>query len=328
MDQLQEADLTNPPSQATVYRWCKQFADGTRTSLSDLERSGRPRTSVTPEHIAAVAESIEKEPKQSLRSIAEEIGISKNSVRQILVDSLGMRKVCSVWVPHELSEKNRRDRISCARELIKFMDEHSVEECLKFWAVEDETWILHKDLKSKQENMAWLHPSTPKPRVVRSKLTNEKVLLILAFTGDGKCYMEYVAPGEKITSERYVEFMHKLGENWRKLRSSPTKLRDLWWQHDNARPHAAANTANFLRRRNVFLIHQSPYSPDFNFCDRWLFRDLKKHLRQKTYQDGDEICEEALQWFRKLEKDRFVREIQALKRHCELVISANGEYVV
>ena len=42
-------------------------------------------------------------------------------------------------------------------------------------------------------------------------------MLILVFTGDGKCYMEYVAPGEKITSERYVKFMHKLEENWRKF---------------------------------------------------------------------------------------------------------------
>ena len=55
----------------------------------------------------------------------------------MLVDFLSKRKIYSVWVPHKLSQKNKR--VSCARELIKFMDEHSVEEYLKFWAVEDET---------------------------------------------------------------------------------------------------------------------------------------------------------------------------------------------
>ena len=37
----------------------------------------------------------------------------------------------------------------------------NIEEYLTFRAIDDETWILHKDSKSEQRNMAWLHPSTP-----------------------------------------------------------------------------------------------------------------------------------------------------------------------
>lgn len=215
MNQLQEAQLTNPQSQATVYRWCKQFADRTRTSLLDLERSG-PLSFLY--QFRSILPSLQSWLRKSLSNLCD-LQQKRLGSAKTLLDSLGMRKVYSVSVLHELSMKNKRDRVSCEMELIKFMDEHSVEECLKFWAVEDKTWILHQYLKSKQDNIAWFHPSTPKPRVVRPKLSNEKVILILAFMGGGNCYIRYVAPEEKITSERYVKFMHKHRENWRKLRS-------------------------------------------------------------------------------------------------------------
>ena len=66
-----------------------------------------------------------------------------------------------------------------------------------------------------------------------------------------------------MTSERYVAFIKVTGEKWRTLRSSPMRLKELWWQHDNARPHVAATTKSFLERREVTVIKQSPFSPDF-----------------------------------------------------------------
>ncbi|CAK1591638.1 unnamed protein product [Parnassius mnemosyne] len=41
------------PSQTTIYRWHAEFRRG-RVSLSTVSSSGRPRTAVTPENIAAV----------------------------------------------------------------------------------------------------------------------------------------------------------------------------------------------------------------------------------------------------------------------------------
>ncbi|QQP53569.1 Hypothetical protein FKW44_006089 [Caligus rogercresseyi] len=49
---------------------------------------------------------------------------------------------------------------------------------------------------------------------------------------------------------------------------------------DNARPHTATDTKEFLTRRDVEPAKQSPYSPDLNLCDRFLFRKLKHLLRE------------------------------------------------
>ncbi|QQP32993.1 Uncharacterized protein FKW44_024202, partial [Caligus rogercresseyi] len=67
-------------------------------------------------------------------------------------------------------------------------------------------------------------------------------------------------------------------DDWEAL-SQPEKGQDpaedclLMW--DNARPHTDTDTREFLTRRDVEPVKQSPYSPDLNLCDRFLFRKLK-----------------------------------------------------
>jgi hypothetical protein len=169
-----------------------------------------------------------------------------------------------------------------------------MDDCLKYWAVEDESWVLQHGLKTKQENRAWLHPSAKRPRVVRPMMTNKKCMLIWVFTGDGKIFIDYCKPGQTLNSESYVEFIRQTGENWRKLRSSSTKLQQLWWQHDNARCHTSRSTTEFLTRRKVRIVKQAAYSPDLNMCDRWVFRNLKKHLRTMDFQSAEEIVSASL----------------------------------
>ena len=112
------------------------------------------------------------------------------------------------------------------------------------------------------------------------------------------------------------------------LRSSPTKLSELWWQQDNARPHTAADTTAFLKRRGVTVVRQAPYSPDLNACDKWLFKYFKKHSRKMKFTAGDEIRDEALRCFRQIPRSRFEEELDRLNLHCKAVIQSNGNYIV
>lgn len=223
-EQLQEAHIPGIPSRATVFRWCHDFTDGTRTSLHDQPKSGRPSTSMTEDNIRTIQQSIAADPRQSLRVLAEALGCGKDSVRKILTEQLGLKKLCSVWVPHVLSEANKKDRVECVR----LMDRNSMEDCLRYWATEDETWVLFHGLPTKEENRAWLPPNASRPRVVLPKLTNQKTMLLLSFTGDGKCNVHAIRPGETVTAERYIQFVHDAGEKWRTLRSAPTRLTQLW----------------------------------------------------------------------------------------------------
>ena len=324
--QLLETGL-DIPSKTTVFEWCKRFSEG-RKSFHDDYRVGRPVAAVTPANIAVIQEVVCNEPRTSLRALADHTGLSKDTVRLILTKELHLRKVCSTWIPHLLSESNKQERMTCAENILKMFESFSVEHLQRFWVTQDESWFCFDTSLTKQQNKAWLHPSQEKLTVVRPKLTSKKVLLLVAFTADKKISIEHVESGETVNAARYVEFVRSTGERWRHVRRGAAKLCELLWQHDNARPHTARETVAFFQQRNVNLIRQSPYSPDFNFCDRWIFKVLKKAFRGMTFQNGEEVRGRAVQILRDLSEDKYLTEMNSLRDHCSRVLACNGEYVI
>jgi transposase len=256
-----------------------------------------------------------------------ELNLSKETIRRILVDDLLFTKVCSVWIPHSLSDENKVQRVHCATSLTHFFALHSMDDLMRLFAVEDETWVPFVGCNTKEENKVWIPPQAKRPRTVRPNLTPHKTMVSLVFTGNGKVNVDVTERGETIDSGSYVNFVHTTGERWRKLKTDPTCLRELYWMHDNARPHSAVNTRDFLTKRDVKLVRQAPYSPDLNLCDRWLFKHMKKELRHCNLTCATDVREETLRIFRSIPKERFERELLKLKEHCQLVQASQGDYI-
>jgi hypothetical protein len=325
--QLQMVFGDAAPGIAFVYKWTKEFQENQRDSFHDLTRSGRPVSSRTDSNISRVFDFVSDEPKSSISLIADSLQLSKEMVRRILVDDLLLKKICSVWVPHKLSEDNKLQRVACAQRLCQMFASHSQEYLMRLFAVTDETWIFFESCPSKAENQAWIAPGAPRPRVIHEQMTFKKTMLSIAFTGNGKVSMDVTEKGETIDSQRYVEFVRKTGDLWRTLRSDPTRLSEVIWMQDNARPHTAAVIKEFFQRRQVERMEQSPYSPDFNLCDRWLIKELKKHLRTLRLTSAAEVLNAAVRHFHKISPDRFDFELMKLKDHCLQVIHAHGDFV-
>jgi len=69
-----------------------------RESVTDEERSGRPATSRTEENIANVRQVVGENRQLTVRSIAEQVNIDRETVKEILTEDLDMRKVCAKMV--------------------------------------------------------------------------------------------------------------------------------------------------------------------------------------------------------------------------------------
>ena len=91
-------------SHTQVFEWFKKFKEG-REYIGDDPNSGRPSTAKTQENVEKVARIVRGDRRLSIRAISELININKESVRQILHDDLGMRKVCAKVVPKILTPK-------------------------------------------------------------------------------------------------------------------------------------------------------------------------------------------------------------------------------
>ena len=86
------------PSHATVKNWVAQFKCGD-FSTCDAPRPGRPKKLTTPEIIDQIHELIVEHCRISAKSIAEQLGISRERVGSIIHEDLDMRKLSAKWVP-------------------------------------------------------------------------------------------------------------------------------------------------------------------------------------------------------------------------------------
>jgi len=99
----------NAMKKTAVYKWVKRFSKG-RGSVTDEERSGRPATCRTEGNKAKVRQIVRENRRLTVRSIAEQVNIDRETVRKILTD-LNMRKLCAIMVPKELTEEQKQRRV-------------------------------------------------------------------------------------------------------------------------------------------------------------------------------------------------------------------------
>ena len=72
----------NAMKKTAVYKWVKRFSEG-RESVIDENRSGRPATSRTEENIAKVRQIVRENLWLTVRSIAEQVNINRETVTKI-----------------------------------------------------------------------------------------------------------------------------------------------------------------------------------------------------------------------------------------------------
>ena len=107
-EMLLQVDGDNTVKKTAIYKWVKRFSEG-RESVTDEERSVRPATSRTEEYIAKIRQIVCENHWLTVRSIAEQVNIDRETVRKILTEDLNMRKVCAKMVPKELMKNNGKE---------------------------------------------------------------------------------------------------------------------------------------------------------------------------------------------------------------------------
>jgi len=85
------------PPYATIKNWVTQFKYGD-FSTCGMPYPGRPKTVTTPEIIDQIHELILEDRRTSAKSIAEQLGISRERVESIIREDLDMRKFSAKWV--------------------------------------------------------------------------------------------------------------------------------------------------------------------------------------------------------------------------------------
>ena len=84
-------------------------------SCEDEARRGRPISIVDETNVTIIRSLVDENPHFTVDEISFKVGISGERVFHILKAILGMRKLCSRWVPHFITNDQKRQRVDICR---------------------------------------------------------------------------------------------------------------------------------------------------------------------------------------------------------------------
>lgn len=313
------------PNLRTVFRWITSIKSG-NFQLTKGTSTGRPSSTASTETIQKVSALVTEDSRLTCRLIASELNLPKSVVYRILADNLDLRNVYSVWVPHTLSEENKTQRVWCAKNLVRLFERKGMWFMESNYCIQDETWAMWSPL---QKRRVWIPKKAVKPTTVRPKqLTTHKTMLSVAFTCNPKRFSVSVLPaGKTVNADFMIDYLKATQKRFASLKSNKICFKEMLLQMDNARPHSAVLTQDYLRDTGVQIVKQSPYSPDLNLCDRFLFRSLKVELNQQNFSGSEDLVKAVQRYFRGLSENTLCHELQKLYEHCKRVIEVQGDYV-
>lgn len=317
---LRKAFGNSTMSQKNVYKWYKDFKEG-RERVDDLERSGRPSTSTDDQHVNKVKELVLKNRRLTVKDLTDMIGISEGSVKTILKDHLGLRKVKSRLVPKTLNflEKSRRVDV-CETMLSDYQDK------LKCIITGDETWIYAYDPETTDQSSEYRAKGEARPKRARQSRSKIKVMMTVFFDFRGVVHYEFLPPRQTVNKEYYLSVMRRLREAIRLKRPELWANNSWFLHHDNAPSHTALVLRDHFVKNSTHIVPQPPYSPDLAPCDFWLFPKLKRPLRGTRFESIDEIKAESKKALMAIPEKDYLACFEDWKIRWYKCISSRGDY--
>ncbi|GBP81089.1 Histone-lysine N-methyltransferase SETMAR [Eumeta japonica] len=147
-----------------IYNWFAEFKRG-RVNLSDEFRDGRPSTAENNKNIDVVRRMIETDRHVTNHEIRASLAIGMSQIQLILHKHLGMKNLCSQWIPHNLTEAQKKDQHTMCHAMVTRFKKRASN---LVWVTGEKTWIYYYDPKTKQQSTVWAYQDVPKPtKVVR-----------------------------------------------------------------------------------------------------------------------------------------------------------------
>ena len=305
-----------------MFRLFKDLEDGTRTSFQDAPREGRPVEACYQANIDQVKSLVDDDCHISTRQIEESVDVSHGSVLNIHHDHLKLKNLCSRWVPHELTQQNKDQRVQCATAWIENF--HSTE--IRKLVFIDEKGFYLRSVGTKSSNKAWVADIYQKPKLAPRTISDKKFMAVVAMTLEGVWYCEVLENGKSINIDVYVSCIQNMHEKFVHHRQ-PLRYKDMILIQDNARPHVSRTTLEFIARKKITLWKQAPYSPDLNLLDRWIFSELEAQRNIVSFGSIEDLKEFLFTSMPKFTKENCAHQFHRLMTHLNDVIKCQGDYV-
>jgi len=242
---------------------------------------GWPKTVTTWEIIEQFHKLILEDSWISAKSIAEQLGISRELVGSIIHENLDIRKLSVKWVPKCLNVDKKQQWCQSSEQLLEFF-QCNPNDFLSQLVTMDEICLYHYDPVKKQQSKEWRHSSSPRPQKFWVQKSAGKVLASIFWDQDGILFVDYFPKGQTINAEYYSSLLVQLKDILKeKRRRKVTK--GVLFLHDNVPAHRALAPQKKLAYLSFQCLDHPPYSPGLAPSDYHLFPGLKKTIARSPF---------------------------------------------
>ncbi|CAF1154736.1 unnamed protein product [Adineta ricciae] len=196
---------------------------------------------------------IDDDSHVTIEEIQEQTGLSYGTTQRIIKDHLHLTKITARYIPKELTDFQRNERMTSLG-------------------------FFHKQTGQKSSYAAWVAKGDASPTVPRRDRFDPRTLFSIFFKSTGPQLVHHVERGQTIDQEYYIDnCLQPLVEEIKQQRPSYGTNRILL-HHDNGKPHIHRDVSSYLEYEGLTIIAHSPNYPDLSLCNFWLFDLIKPIL--------------------------------------------------
>lgn len=323
--QLTDVYGENAICRSKVYKWKAEFESGRTNVHHETGTSGRPSV-ITDSIVDLVRNALMSDRRLTISELCTKYNsVGRATMHEIVTECLGFRKICARWVPKELTNNHKENRMMTSLDCLTRYEEDG-DEFLDRIVTCDETWISHITPECKRDSMQWKHVTSPRVKKFKTVLSPKKVLATVFWDRRGIIHVEYLKYGNTVNAAGYCETLKRV------RRAIQNKRRGMLTDgvvllHDNATSHTARVTSSLLEQFRWEVLPHPPHSPDLAPSDYHLFPFLKGWLGGQRFDDDEELISAVNNWFQNQAAEWYNIGIENLVSRWDKCLNRYGDYV-
>jgi transposase len=302
---------------ASVFRWIQEIRRGNE----GLRNEGRPGRPCRHEVEAAILSILQDEPSVSLRTIAETLAISPDTVRTHMT-RIGSTLKALRWIPHTLTSELKHTRVTMCMQLLPKFRAHAHNNSHSL-VTGDESWFYSEYVRT----WIWTASDENVPEVANRTIATRKSMLTVLRNPHGFHVVTMLPPGASFNATWFIEQnLVPLTDAF--FPNDPDPMQRKSVVHiDNASADNARVTQNFFEH-NPLKRHRDPtYSPDISPLDFSLFGKMKNALIGGEISDEIDLFEVVTEILGGISYDELRAVFRNWVERAQAVTNANGDYL-
>ncbi|EYC34439.1 hypothetical protein Y032_0001g415 [Ancylostoma ceylanicum] len=308
----------------TVRRAISRFRD--TGGITDRPRSGRPRTAVVRKNVEIIRKRIGRNPKRSMRKMAEDLKISDRSVRRIVQGKLNCRSY-RLQKCQALTSENKHKRVEICRALLERAADGRH---LKF-VFSDEKLFTVQAFHNRQNDRILsesMEEANRNGRLVPKKAHPQSDMVASFITSDGNSPLIFVDSGVKINRQNYLDDVLK--KHLIPWLHSHFGDRPYTFQQDGAPAHTAKMVQEWCRANlSDFIAAEEwpPCSPDLNPLDYSIWSILEAKACATSHSSVGSLKAALLKAWEDIDLEYLRRTVDAFPHRLRECIRREGDHI-